>query len=167
MKRLLLLFLVVAALMAQSGATRTYYVYRSVVGTSNIISIRQPAFNGREIHLMHAFFSCSAGCTWTISKNGSLSGGTTGTINALDDRGNQNTAGATYDGTITSDTTVNSDTLTAAGTPSILGCVIAADRNCYDGLVLSWDGTTRKMINLKLTAGGSTTLTIYGVYGEQ
>ena len=147
--------------------TRLFYVYRTVTATSNIISIRQPATSGKTLQLVGVYFSCTLACTWAITKNGSVSGGSTGTINPLDDRGTANVSGAVYDGTVTSDTTVNSDSLSAAGNVGLAGCQFSSDGICRGGLTLSWDGTTRKMINLKLTSSGSGTLLIYGVYGEQ
>lgn len=153
--RLLLLLVFVAATFGQSTTNRRYFVYRKVTGTVNRISYKQPASGARKIELAYAWFKCSVACTWTVYKNGTVTGGSNGTINSLDDSAPTNVSTLTLDGTLAGTTTVNSETFTGAN-----------DRATGGGLKLSVDSGTQKMITLEITSSGSGDLTVYGEINE-
>lgn len=149
--RLLLLLFLVSTLIGQS-TNRRYFVYRSISGTSNIVTVRTAASSSRPLNLLGATIYCQNSCTWTLTKNGTLTGGSAGTVVALDEAGPAASAAATYDGTVGSPTTVNSFVFPAAAVQGFEG-----------GLRVSGDG---KQVTVNLTSGSSGTLAIYLEFSE-
>lgn len=148
---IVVLFLALGALaQTTSTTTRRYRYFRKVTGgTVNRISIRQPASGARPLQLQSVWFKGTAAFTWTIYKNGTVSGGTEDTLDKLDDRAPDATAGVVLDGTLAGSETVSQEVVTAAG-----------DRSVTGGLRLAVDSGDRKMITLEITASSSD-LTIY------
>src|SRR5581483_9968338 len=132
----------------------TYFVSRSVTGQTNRITIRQPTAGGRDLKLDGVYFCCSVACSPVISKGGSVSGGTAGTIVNLDDRSPSATSSATLDGTVTGATSISFPTISAG-----------ADRTHGGGLYLHWTGTPSQF-TVELTSGSSGTLYIQLNFSE-
>lgn len=157
-RRFVILALLAAFTLGGQDTTRKYYVARSVTGTLNRITIRQAASNPRALRLDGVFFSSSVVATPTISKLGTLTGGSAGAslVTSLDDRGPATpSAVVTLDGTVGSGTTVFSRDIPAAG-----------ERAHGGGLHLAATSGTEKQITLELTSSGSGVLYIYAEFSE-
>lgn len=155
-----IIVLAIAAVLSAFGAedpTRVFYIQRTVTGTANAITIRQPSTESakRALKLRAVYFKCSVACTWTVSKNGTLSSGSAGTIRNLDERGAAASASATLDGTVGSSTTVSTDSLSA-------GAAVILD----GGLYLPVVSGSQKQFTVSLTSGSSGDLNIYTEYAE-
>lgn len=145
-----LLVLLLLSFVATSDTTRQFYKFRSVTGTLNRVSIVQTT---RQLQLRFVWFKCSVACTWSITKNGTASGGTGSTAELVNEKGYAATATILLDGTITGDTTVNTETLAAGGDLPVAGSLLLPV-------------ATNRKINLALTSNSSGTLTIYTEFDE-
>lgn len=156
--RTVLVFVVVAVCLAQTSTTRMYYVSREVTGTLNRITVRQPASGQRALRFEYAWAKCAVACSLVFSQGGTVSGGSVGTIVAMDDRSASPVSGVVLDGTMASTTAV---------LPTI--SLIANEEKSINGglLFLSAPGTsTRKEFTLALTSTASGLLQLYTVYSE-
>lgn len=149
----------------QQAPYQIYYVSRTVSGTANQVSIQQGT-NGRSILILHTYVSCTQDCTWTMSKGGTIPGGSTlGTINLFDDRA-RTTPNLTY-----TDVTVGGSpsTIMTSLLPAAVGAVNPLNIPAIQppaGLYLGWDGTNRKVFSLGITSSMSGTLTLGVVWRE-
>lgn len=156
MKKLALLL--ACGILSATDTTRVYYIYRAVSGTANKITIRQPSSGARPLRFESAWVKCEGvACTVTISKNGTLSGGSAGTILAWDDRGSAAKATATLDGTVASDTAVVVESLSSNESRAFGGSDLPMYLAASD---------SPKQITLDLTAGSSGTLRSLLVFSE-
>lgn len=156
MTRVFLLVLLLCSTLSSQDVRRKYYFQRSVTGTLNRITIRQPATSARALQLDGVFFACSVTCTPEISKNGTLAGGSSGAsiIAPLDERAPATpVAAVTLDGTVASDVTIFTREIQANG-----------ERAHGGGLHLPASGG--KQITVELTSSGSGVLYIYGEISE-
>lgn len=154
--RLLVLLALACASLSSQDVRRKYFLQRSVTGTLNRITIRQPASGARALQLDGVFFACSVLCTPKISKNGTLTGGSSGAaiIAPLDERAPATpVAVVTLDGTVASDTTIFTRDIQAN-----------SERAHGGGLHLPASGN--KQITVELTSGSSGVLYIYEEISE-
>lgn len=152
-----LAFLLAPSSFSADDPTRVYFVQRSVTGTANSVVFRQPSSNKRALQLKGVYFSCSVACTFAVTKNGTPSGGSSGasSIQTLDDRAPASAFTATLDPSVSSDTTVITNTLAAGGSITLSG-----------GLYLPVVSGSQKQIKVAITSGSSGDLYIYAVVAE-
>lgn len=130
-----------AALAQEPSTPRAYYVTRTVTATSNTVTIETSA--SRQARLLGVWVYCANACTATVSKGGTVSSGSTGTISKLDDRAPAPGASAVYDGTVSGATTVIAIPVAAVGSTSLGGGMRIASDSQFTVSLASASGELR------------------------
>lgn len=146
-----LLVLLVSAMFAQSPVLSGYTANKSTTGTTEKITIQQPASGSRRVRLVSAFVYCSVGCDIDQSRNGTAATSTTLATSKL----NPSDAGA-------SSATAWSASNVGAGTTIAPTITISPGVNQpidLQGLYLIGDGSGNNY-TIAITAGTSGTIRV-------
>lgn len=145
----LFLLFALANTTTRADTVRKFYVKRLVSGTLNRITI---GGGTRNLQLGALYYQCVVACTWSLTKRGTLSGGSSGAalLQKYDERAPDATFTVTLDGTVTSGVDVQTPPVTlSANSEKVVG----------GGMVVGVSATN--YITAALTSSDSGNLYVY------